>query len=86
MKLTCSFFMSSNNFFYFFHIYKNVSRAVNYCQKNKERLQEKIKLVKDIKFFIMKKEKSNNMVANNTKTYQKMKNKSLLRIERSIKK
>ena len=48
-----------------------------YYQNNKERLQKK--LVKDIKVFLKKKKKkSDNMVMNNTKIYQKMKNKSLL--------
>ena len=48
-----------------------------YYQNNKERLLKK--LVKDIKVFLKKKKKkSDNMVMNNTKIYQKMKNKSLL--------
>ena len=46
--------------------------SVKYYQNNKERLQEK--LVKDIKVFLkMKKKKSNNIVVNDTKVYQKMK-------------
>ena len=54
-----------------------------YYQENKERLQEK--LVKDIKTFLKKKKKkSNNMVVNVTKISQKMKNKSLLSIEKNI--
>ena len=52
-------------------------------EENKERLQKK--LVKDIKIFLkMKKKKSNNMVVNVTKISQKMKNKSLLNIEKNI--
>ena len=40
----------------------------------------KKKLVKHIKVFLKKKKKKNvNMAVNNTKIYQKMKNKSLLR-------
>ena len=45
----------------------------------------KRKFVKDIKVFLNnKKKKSNNMVVNDTKIYQKMKNKSLLSIEKNI--
>ena len=50
------------------------SSAKSY-QDNKERLQKQ--LMKDIKVFIRKKNrKSNNMIVNDTKIYQKMKNKS----------
>ena len=53
--------------------------SANYYQNNKERL------VKDVKVFIKKKnEKSNNMVVNDKKVKQKMKNKSLLSIEKYI--
>ena len=52
-------------------------------QNNKERLQKKF--VKYIKVFLKKKKKkSNNMVVNDTKIYQKMKNKSLSRTEKHI--
>ena len=52
--------------------------STKYYQNNKERLQKKS--VKDIKVLVRKtKKKSGNMVLNNTKIYQKMKNKSLLR-------
>ena len=52
-------------------------------QNNKESLQKN--LVKDIKVFLKKKKKSNgNMVVNDTKIYQTMKNKSLLSIEKNI--
>ena len=46
----------------------------------------KIKLVKNIKDFLKKKEdkKSKNIVVKDTKIYQKMKNKSLLSKEKSI--
>ena len=45
----------------------------------------KEKFVKDIKVFLKKKKKkSDNILVNNTKTYQKMKNKSWLRIEKNI--
>ena len=60
---------------------KNVSAT--YYLENKERLQKK--LVKVIKIFLKtKKKKSNNMVMNVTKIYQKMKNKSLLSIGKII--
>ena len=54
--------------------------SAKYHQDIKERLQ--IKLLKDIKVFNKKKIKSNNMVVNDTNISQKMKNKSLLRIEK----
>ena len=45
----------------------------NYYQNNKDRLQEK--LLKDFKVFLKKKKKKSiNMVLNNTKICQKMKN------------
>ena len=54
---------------------------VTYNQNNKERVQKK--LVKDIKVFLeKKKKKSENMVVNNTKIYHKMKNRTLLSIEK----
>ena len=57
--------------------------AAKYYQNNKERLPKK--LVKDIKIFLRKKKKkSNNAVLNYTKISQKMKNKSLLSIEKNI--
>ena len=57
--------------------------SVKYYQENKEILQKK--LMKDIKIFLMKKKKkSNNMVVNITKIFQKMENKSLLSIEKNI--
>ena len=57
--------------------------SAKYYQNNKERLQKN--LVKDIKVFLKKKKKkSDNMVVNDTKIYKKMKNKSLLSIEKAI--
>ena len=60
---------------------KNLS--ANYDKKNKERLQKKARaryqnLSKE------EKEKSNNMVVDNTKIYHKIKNKSLLSIDKNI--
>ena len=92
IKLTFSIFISSNksiflliSLFKFFFVYIKISKdsSTRYYPDNKERLQEK--LVKDIKVFLKKKKKeSNNMVMNDTKTYQKMKNKSLLSIEKIL--
>ena len=57
--------------------------SAKYYQENKERLQKK--LAKKPKIFLKKKKKkSNNMVMNVTKISQKMKNKSLLNIEKNI--
>ena len=62
-------------------MYKDSS--AKYYQNNKERLQKK--LVKDFKVFLKKKKKkSNDMVVNDTKIYQKIKNKSWMSIEKSI--
>ena len=52
--------------------------SAKYYQNNKERLQKK--LMKGINVFL----KSSNMVVSDTKIYQKMKNKSLLSIEKNI--
>ena len=58
-------------------MFKNSS--AKFYQDNKERLQEK--LAKDIKVFLKKKMgKRNKRIVNDTKIYQKMKNKSLLNI------
>ena len=60
---------------------KNLS--AKYYQENKEIIQKN--LVKDIKIFLRKKKKkSNNMIVNVTKISQKIKNKSLLSIEKNI--
>ena len=54
-----------------------------YNQNNKEKLQKK--LVKDMKVFLKQKKNNDNMVVN-TKTYQKLKNKSLFSKEKDIRK
>ena len=56
--------------------------SAKYYPENKERLQKN--LVKDIKIFLKKKKKSNKMVVNVRKISQKMKNRSLLSIEKNI--
>ena len=77
--------MSSNNYFIIFSTYIKMSKdlSAKYYQNNKERIQKK--LVQDEKVFLKKgKKKSDNMVVNDTKIYQKMKNKSFLSIEGNI--
>ena len=55
--------------------------SAKYYQNHKEGLQKK--LLKDIKVFLeKKKKKSDNMVVNDTKIYQKMKTESWLSIEK----
>ena len=57
--------------------------SAKFYQENKPTLQKK--LAKDIKIFVKRKQKkNNNMVMNVTKTYRKMKNKSLLIIEKIL--
>ena len=57
--------------------------SAQYYQENKERLEKK--LMEDIKIFLKKKkEKNGNMVVNVRKISQKMKNKSLMSIEKNI--
>ena len=57
--------------------------STKYYQENKQRLQKM--LVKDIKIFLkQKKKRSNNIVENITKISQKMKNRTLLSIEKNI--
>ena len=57
--------------------------SAKYYQENKERLQKK--LAKDIKIFLKKKkEKTSDVAVNVTKISQKMKNKSLMSIEKNI--
>ena len=46
--------------------------SAKYYQNNKERQQKKL----DIKFYLKKKRKRDNMVGNDTKIYQKMKTKA----------
>ena len=56
--------------------------SAKYYQSDKERLQKKF--LKDVRVFLRnKKKKSDNMVVNDTKIYQKMKNKSLLSTEKN---
>ena len=55
--------------------------STKYYQENKERLSKKARERYQI-FLKKKKKKSNNMVVNVTKISQKMKNKSLLSIEK----
>ena len=59
--------------------------SAKYYQNIKERLQNIKDIVKNIKIFLKKKnKKSNNIVRNDTKIYQKMKIKSLLKIGKNI--
>ena len=76
--------MPSNNFLQFFlHIKMSKDSLAKYYQNKKERLQRK--LVKNIEVFLKKKKKKgDNMIMNDTKIYQEMKNKSLLSIEKKI--
>ena len=72
------------NFFnIFFFIYIKISKnlSAKYYHENKERLQKR--LTKDIKIFLQKKKKSDNMVVNVTRISQKMKSNSLLSIEKN---
>ena len=74
-----------NLFYNFFFIYIKISKnlSAKYYQENKKRLQKKH--LKETKLFLnKKKKKSNIMVVNVTKISQKMKNKSLLSIEKNI--
>ena len=57
--------------------------SVKYCQNNKERLQKKAR-ERYQSISEKEKKKSNNMVVNYTKIYEKMKNKSFLSIEKNI--
>ena len=59
------------------------SLSAKYYQENKERLQKN--LVKDVKIRLKRKEKrSNNVVVNIVKTFQKMKSKRLLNIKKVL--
>ena len=65
------------------YIKKSKNLSAKYYQGNKKRLQKNF--VKDIKISLKKKnKKSNNMVVNITKIFQKLKNKSLLSLEENI--
>ena len=69
--------------FFFFFKYLKMSKYISakYYQKNKD---YKKNFVKNIKVFLKKKKKSNNMVVNITKISYRMKNKSLFSIEKNI--
>ena len=60
------------------------SLLTKYYQENKERLQKKKACERYRKLSYEEKEKSNNMVVNVTKIFQKMRNKILLSIEKNI--
>ena len=59
IKLTCSIFMTFNNFYIIFFTYIDIKiskySSAEFYQNNKERLQKQ--LVKDIKVFLKKKKK-----------------------------
>ena len=81
LKLENDIFKSSKKFFSY--IYK----CLKIYQQNIKKIKKsyKKKLIKDIKMFPKKKKKkSNNMAVNITKMSQKLKNKSLLSIEKNI--
>ena len=66
-------------------IKKDYQKKAKQNRKNQNKTKQKQNIVKDIKIFLkIEKKKSNNMVVNVTKISQKMKNKSLLSIEKSI--
>ena len=86
IKLTYSIFMSCNILNIFFTYIKIPKESSARYQNIKERLQKKKKkLVKDIKVFLRKK-KRGNMVVNDSKIHKKIKNKSLLTIEKKYRK
>ena len=85
IKLTCSIFMFSNNLFKTLFTFIRISNdsSDKYYQNNKERLRKKLR--ENIKFFLRTKKKKKQWCGeNNTKIYQKMKNKCLLSIEKVI--
>ena len=55
--------------------------SAKYYQDNKKRLQKSMRKISD--FLMKRKKKRDNIVVNNTKIYQKMKNKSWLSIEKN---
>ena len=86
IKLTYSIFMSCNILNIFFTYIKIPKESsARYYQNIKERLQKKKNFVKDIKVFLRKK-KRGNMVVNDSKIHKKIKNKSLLSIEKKYRK
>ena len=83
-NLTCSIFLSFNNFFIIVFTYIKMSKdsRAKYYQNNKKRLQKK---ARERYQNLSKEEKEKiNMVVNNTKIYQKMKNKSWLSTEKIL--
>ena len=73
-------------FIIYFYIYKKCLKInqLNIIEIIKKNYKIK-KLVKDIKAFLKKKKKkSNKMVVNDTKIFQKIKSKSLFSIEKNI--
>ena len=86
VKFKSDVFKSSSKFIFykFFYVLSYTSECLNNYQLNFKKIKKdcKKKLVKDMKIFLKKKKKkSDNMV---TKVFQKMKNKSLLSIEKNI--
>ena len=66
-------------------IKKDYQKKAKQNRKNQNKTKQTQNIVKDIKIFLkIEKKKSNNVVVNVTKISQKMKNKSLLSIEKSI--
>ena len=89
IKLTCSIFMFSNEFFMILFRYLTMfeDSLGKYDQNNKKRLQKKKKENKKRKVCescqsLSKEEKEKNMVMNDTKIYRKIKNKNFLSIEK----
>ena len=83
--LKTDIFKSSNIFFDIYIYIKKFQKIYQLNIINKIKKDFKKKLVKDIKIVMKKKKKKNNyMVANVTKISQKMKSKSLLRIEKIL--
>ena len=77
---------SKKMFIIYFYIYKKCLKIhqLNIIEIIKKNYKIK-KLVKDIKAFLKnKKKKSNKMVVNDTKIFQKIKSKSLFSIEKNI--
>ena len=56
--------------------------SAKYCQHVKDRLYQK--LMKDMKVFLKKKKKINNIIVEDTTISQRMKSKSWLSIEKNI--
>ena len=77
--------ISSDNFFVSFFTYTKMSKDSSAKFIKIIKKDYKKKLAKDIIVFVKKKKKkSDNIEMNDTKIYQKMKNKNLLSIEKKI--